>query len=84
MPRLETILEQIINPQSSQKQVIKMDVSLMIRLFELCREQITTDVDLHKLADNISNKLSDKSKDYVLTIDDYPSLIEGIKLKKYS
>ena len=84
MPRLEYIIEQIINPQSSQKQVIKMDVSLMIRLFELCREQIMTDVDLHKLADNISNKLNVKSKDYVLTIDDYQDLIKDIKLKKYS
>lgn len=57
---------------SNPKDVIKIDVPLMIRLLEFAREDSKNDMDLH----NLTEKLIELSKgDQVLTMSNYDSLV---------
>lgn len=49
---------------------ITMDVPLLIRVFELVREDVKTDMDLHNLVERLLS-LKDKG---VLTMDDYETI----------
>lgn len=54
------------------KDVVTMDMPFMIRIFELVRENIKTDEDLHHVAD----KLLDLSRDGPVTMDHYEEFRE--------
>lgn len=53
--------------------VISMDVPLMIRLLEYAREDAKTDMDLHKVAENLI-QLSKEGR--LLDMSDYDSIVE--------
>jgi len=56
---------------SDAKDVVSLDVPLLTRVMEICREDIKTDADLHRLLE----KIIEASKDHeVLTMDQYDSL----------
>lgn len=57
----------------SQPQYITMDIPLMIRLFEFCRENIKSDEALHRLSTNITNNGAE-----ILTMDNYRDLINDV------
>lgn len=54
---------------ADQIDTVTMDVPLLIRIMEYCREDIKTDVDLHKIATNMVNAKR------VLTMADYEVLV---------
>lgn len=54
--------------------VISLDVPLLMRICEFCREAKLSDVQLHQLTTNLINE----SKSGVLTIDNYENLVDGI------
>lgn len=54
------------------KDIIKLDVPLFIRLLEYAREDAKTDMDLHKVTENII-MLSEMGE--VLTMDQYNDII---------
>jgi len=56
---------------SNPKDTITMDVPLLIRFAELMREDIKTDVDLHRVVENLL-QIKDKG---TLTMDDYESIV---------
>lgn len=59
------------------KDIVKMDIPLLIRLLEYAREDAKTDMDLH----NVTEKLIDFSKDGdVLTMDQYDAIVGEQKL----
>lgn len=57
---------------SNPKDTITMDVPLLIRFAELMREDIKSDVELHKIIDNLID-IKDRG---ILTMDDYDDIIE--------
>lgn len=59
------------------KDVIKLDVPLLLRLLEFSRENAETDIDLHVLADNLNN-LMVEDPDRVLTIEDYEIIMQDL------
>lgn len=63
-----TITKTIIN----EADVIKVDVPLLIRLLEYVREDVASDVELHKVAENII-KLCGTGE--VLTMNSYEDII---------
>jgi hypothetical protein len=66
-------MEDIDNP----KDIVKMDIPLLIRLLEYAREDAKTDMDLH----NVTEKLIDFSKQGdVLTMDQYDAIVGEQKL----
>ena len=54
---------------------VSVDIPLLIRLFELAREDVKTDVDLHNVVEKM---ISMKSKG-VLTMNDYEEIASGNK-----
>jgi hypothetical protein len=60
--------------EADKKDTIIMDIPLMIRVLELAREDIKTDMDLHRVVE----KLIDIRNKGVLTMDDY-DFIANIK-----
>lgn len=52
--------------------VVKVDVPLLIRLLEYAREDASSDVDLHKVAENLI-ELCEEGQ--VLTMSDYEKII---------
>lgn len=65
--------EDLENP----KDIVKMDIPLLIRLLEYAREDAKTDMDLH----NITEKLIDFSKEGdILTMDQYDAIVGEQKL----
>ena len=56
--------------------VISMDVPLFIRMLEYAKEDAKTDMDLHKVTENILNIL--KNND-TLTMDNYDDIIKTDK-----
>ena len=54
---------------------VSMDIPLLIRLFELVREDVKTDVDLHFIVEKII-ALKDKG---VLSMEDYTEIASGNK-----
>ena len=56
--------------------IIKVDVPLFIRLLEYAREDAKTDMDLHRVAENIT-MLSEMGK--VLTMDQYDDIVGSTK-----
>ena len=77
--RYNTILENMDNP----KDIIKLDIPLLIRLLEYAREDAKTDMDLH----NVAERLIDLSRgnialgmiDYEAIIGDQERLDESFK-----
>jgi hypothetical protein len=55
-------------PKENPKDVVKMDVPLLIRMLEYAREDAKSDMDLHELTDNI---IEMSSEGRVLSMDDY-------------
>jgi 8-oxo-dGTP pyrophosphatase MutT (NUDIX family) len=60
-----------MNQSSNPKDTITMDIPLLIRFSELMREDVKSDVQLHRVIDNMLD-IKDKG---VLTMDDYDSII---------
>jgi hypothetical protein len=58
--------------EENPKDVVKMDVPLLIRMLEYAREDVKTDMDLHKVAENLI-LLSQKGR--ILDMTDYDSII---------
>jgi hypothetical protein len=56
---------------SNPKDVIKTDVTLLLRLFEYVKEESVTDEEIHRMTD----RLIDYSKDKVVTMDCYEDII---------
>ena len=54
------------------KDIIKLDVPLFIRLLEYAREDAKTDMDLHKVTENIT-MLSEMGE--ILTMDQYDDIV---------
>jgi len=59
--------------KENPEDVIKMDVPLLIRMLEYAREDAKTDMDLHKVAENLI-QLSKEGK--TLDMSDYNSIVE--------
>jgi hypothetical protein len=59
---------------SNPKDTITMDIPLLIRFAELMREDIKTDVDLHRVVENLI-QIKDKG---ILTMDDYESIVGNV------
>lgn len=74
---LEAQLEKEANKEDDQKDTVKFDIPLLMRIFELVREDVKSDVELHNLVDRI---LSLKNKE-VLTMQDY-EVIAGDSAKE--
>ena len=53
--------------EADKKDTITFDIPLLIRVFELVREDIKTDVDLHKVVEKLIN-IRGRG---ILTMDDY-------------
>ena len=70
--QLYRLLEQASDAENSQdpQDHVSFDVPLLIRIFELVREDVKTDVDLHKIVERI---LSMKNEG-VLTMDHYEEI----------
>lgn len=63
-----------ITPQNNPKDVVSMDVPLMIRLLEYAREDAKTDMDLH----NVSEKLIELSASgQTLTMAQYEEIVSS-------
>ena len=60
---------------------VVLDIPLVLRLFELCRESINDDVYLHTLTAAL---IELRSKKQVLTMDDYPEILKlaGIDVRR--
>jgi len=58
--------------EENPKDVVKMDVPLLIRMLEYAREDAKTDMDLHKVAENLI-LLSQKGR--ILDMTDYDSIV---------
>jgi len=77
----ENLIEKykIMNQLSNPTDTITMDIPLLIRFSELMREDIKSDVQLHKIIENMI-EIKDKG---VLTMDDYASIIgTDVKLEE--
>lgn len=61
--------------REDSEDIIRINVPLMIRLFEYIREENSTDIDLHK----ITEELIEYSKKHVVTMDDYYEIIDKPK-----
>ncbi len=59
-------------PKENPEDVIKMDVPLLIRMLEYAREDAKTDMDLHKVAENLI-LLSKEGR--ILDMTDYDSIV---------
>jgi len=70
-----TITKTIIN----EADVIKVDVPLLIRLLEYVREDVQSDIEIHKIATNI---IALSSTDEVLNMCSYEAIIENTKAEK--
>ena len=70
--QLYRLLEQASDAENSQdpQDHVSFDVPLLIRIFELVREDVKTDVDLHKIVERI---LSMKNEG-ILTMDHYKEI----------
>jgi hypothetical protein len=77
------IHSKIINPSSPQnakemqdkQDFVSLDIPLLIRLFELVREDVKTDADLH----NIVEKLLSMKNSGILTMDQYEEIASAHK-----
>jgi hypothetical protein len=65
----EHLSEEVIQ-EADKKDTITFDIPLLIRVFELVREDVKTDVTLHKVVE----RLIDMRHKGVLTMDDYTSI----------
>lgn len=61
----------LTNESSDPQDTVTMDVPLLIRMFELMREDVKTDQDLHDVVERV---LAMKNKG-VLTMDDYNAIL---------
>ena len=69
-----TVKETAKSKKADKKDTITFDIPLLIRVLELVREDIKTDMDLHRVVE----RLIDIRKRGVLTMDDY-NYIASIK-----
>jgi hypothetical protein len=53
---------------------VTLDLPLLMRLLELCREDIKDDVELHFLVEAIAEEQSLSA--YALTMEDYPNIMK--------
>jgi hypothetical protein len=58
------------------KFIVKLDMSLLIRLFEFAREDAKSDIDIHNMVEQLEKKSTSKS---VLDMSDYAFLTQKIK-----
>lgn len=76
-----TTIEEISEDQRApikglfKEDVIRLDVPLMIRLLEYAREDASTDMDLHVLAENLV-EMSEYGK--VLSMEDYSEIVSPV------
>ena len=68
---LISIIKEILN-NSNPQDVIKVDVPLFIRLLEYAREDAKTDMDLHKVTENITSLSANGS---TLTMNNYNQIV---------
>jgi len=68
----EDVQEQSISMQPQHGSIIGW--SLQLRLLEFAKEDAKTDIDLHKLIENLQNMPQDR----MLTMDDYQAIVSGI------
>lgn len=68
---IETKENYNINP-INPKDIVSMDVPLMIRIFEYIREEVKTDKEIHIIASNLVDISSSEAE---LTMDDYDRII---------
>lgn len=74
--RIKEVIKQVLGTAPKKENpvdVIILDVPLMIRLLEYAREDAKTDMDLHKVAENLV-QLSKNGK--TLDMTDYDSIVE--------
>jgi hypothetical protein len=71
-----------VEKEENPKDVISVDVPLMIRLLEWAREDSKTDMQLHKATENLV-KLSSEDKK-ILCMKDYDSILNGVMDNKVS
>ena len=76
MSQMRKLLESIDqfdkDPTNNPTDVIKLDVPLLIRLLEYAKEDAGTDMDLHKVAEQL---VLLSQADNTLTMSDYDSII---------
>jgi len=70
-----TTTKTIIN----EADVVKVDVPLLIRLLEYVREDVESDIEVHKIATNI---IALSSTDEVLNMNSYECIVENTKTPK--
>lgn len=68
----------IVNARIEKLDAIVLDLPLIIRIFELCKESIKDDVHIHTLTEALLDLMTEK--DY-LTMDDYPAILELADIK---
>jgi hypothetical protein len=61
-------------PKYDPNDLLTMNVPLFIRLLEWSKEDAKTDMDLHKISENLINM-----KEHTLTMDDYDSIVGNIQ-----
>jgi len=76
--RIREMIKQALSMPSTPKKenpidTVTVDIPLMIRLLEYAREDAQTDMDLHKVAENLI-QLSQEGK--TLDMSDYNSIVE--------
>lgn len=65
-------------PESKDDFVISFNEAALVRVLELVNENTFSDVELHKLIENIEKTASDE---HVISVEDYDSLIDGFTEK---
>jgi hypothetical protein len=66
--------EETVKEEADKKDTVVLDIPLLIRVLELAREDIKTDMDLHRVVE----RLIDIRKKGTLTMDDY-NFVAGLK-----
>ena len=56
---------------------VRMDIPLLIRIMEWARETAKTDMQLHKVAENMTKLSSEPNR--TLTMDDYDAIFYGVQ-----
>jgi hypothetical protein len=63
---------EVSSTQTDQVDSIKLDIPLFIRLMEYAREDAQSDMDLHKVTENITSMAEGGT---TLTMDDYDAIV---------
>lgn len=76
--RIRANLQQIEATMIEEKDTLTIDIPLIMRLFELCREGINDDVHLHTLTEALINIQMQKD---VISMEDYPAILKMADIK---